>query len=276
MWYNRRPSVLILPMKNKETVYAKIKGRWRVAAAFGLTALLVMACPLVSCGQEGAETYLGVALDLNALYIWRGMAWSQGAVLQPSAWTNLLGYNLMIWANYPLSRESGRAGFNELDFFVQGTTARRAFNVVPGLNLYSYPGSAEEDPSTAELTMTFYIPVGPVWIYQENNLDIAAYVGAYYAEFGLEMGNSLSETLSWEASLSLSYASADFNQAYLDVSQAALTAVGLHFGGEIRVAGAFGLRPHIEVCRLLQDFMRGDSGSPWRANIGLSIVWGQD
>jgi hypothetical protein len=248
----------------------------RPSLVVGLSLVLLLFSPLPGLAAGQSEDYLGASLDLNSRYIWRGMAWSEGAVLQPSAWTSLMGYNLMVWANYPLRQESGRQGFNEIDFFVQGTSPRRAINVIPGLNIYTYPGSAEENPWTVELALTFYIPLGPIWIYQENNLDVRAYSGAYYAELGLEAGNDISETLSWEASLALSYASADFNQAYINVAQGALTALGLHYGLEIRIAGALSVLPHAEVTLLLQDFMRDDPSQAWRANIGLTLAFGQD
>jgi hypothetical protein len=245
--------------------------------ALGLILVLFLFRPLPGLGAgQGEEDYLGASLDINSRYVWRGMAWSEGPVLQPSAWTNFLGYNLMVWANCPLQQESGRKGFNEIDLFVQGTSPRRAINVIPGLNIYTYPGSAEENPWTAELALTFYIPVGPVWIYQENNLDVRAYSGAYYAELGLEVGSDFSETLGWEASLALSYASADFNRAYLGVDRSVLTAVSLHTGLEIRIAGPLSLKPHAEVIFLLQDFLRDNPNHAWRANIGLSLAIGQD
>jgi hypothetical protein len=225
-------------------------GTWTFPV-IGLSLVLFLFSPLLGLGAGQDEDYLG-------------------------AWTSLVGYNLMVWANCPLQQESGRKGFNEIDFFVQGTSPRRTINVVPGLNIYTYPGSAEENPWTAELALTFYIPLGPVWIYQENNLDVRAYSGAYYAELGLEAGNDFSEILGWEASLALSYASADFNQAYLNVARGALTGVGLHYGLEIRVAGALSIRPHAEVIYLLQDFMREDPNRAWRANIGLTLAFGQD
>ncbi len=249
-------------------------GRRAVAIVYSF--VLFLLGPILCYGQEEGGTYLGVSLDLNSLYIWRGLAWSQGAVLQPSAWTSFLGYNIMVWANYPLSEEPGGKRFNEVDLTVQGTSPRRAINIIPGLNVYSYPGSEEENPWTAELTLTFYIPVGPVWFYQENNLDVLAYSGAYYAEFGLETGDDLSESVGWEASLSVSYASPDFNQAYLDVAQGGLTAVGLHFGGELRAAQGLSLRPHAEIYYLLGDYMRDASGRAWRASMGLILVLGQD
>ena len=248
----------------------------RLAAAMGLPVFLFLAGPGLGFGQEEGGTYLGASLDLNSLYIWRGLAWSQGAVLQPSAWTSFMGYNLTVWANYPLVDESGGKGFDEIDFTIQGTSPRRAINIIPGLNVFTYPRSGEENPWTAELTLAFYIPIGPAWFYQENSLDVVAYSGAYYAEFGLEMGNDLSEKVGWEASVSVSYASPDFNQAYADVAQGGLTAIGLHFGGELRILPGLALRPHTEICYLLQDYMRDDSGRAWRANFGITLVLGQD
>ncbi len=241
-----------------------------------LSALLFLLAGLAGLrGQESAP-YLGASLDLNSRYIWRGMAWSQGPVLQPSVWSSLLGFNILAWANADLGLDTGRRGFNEIDVFVEGTSGRSGLAVVPGLNLYTYPGRGEDSPWTAEAVITFYLPIGPVWLSLENDVDIRAYPGAYYAELGLETGREVSEKISWEAALALSFASADFNEAYLGMRKNSFTACSVHCGLAFQIIDSLSVKPHIELFFLLDDALAEGRPGFLRANFGLTLAIGQD
>jgi hypothetical protein len=243
----------------------------------GPPALLFLLAGLVSLRAQESAPYLGASLDLNSRYIWRGMAWSQGPVLQPSIWTSLLGFNILAWANADLGHDSGgRSGFNEIDIFVEGISGRHGLAVVPGLNLYTYPGREEDSPWTVEAVITFYLPIGPVWLSLENDVDFRAYPGAYYAELGLETGSEVSEKIGWEAALALSFASADFNEAYLGLQKNIFTACSVHCGLALHIIDSLSVRPHIELFFLLDDALTEGRPGFVRANLGLTLTIGQD
>ncbi len=219
--------------------------------------------------------YVGAALDWNSSYIWRGITVDESAVLQPSAWANLFDTNILIWANRPLHDPSGWIGFNEIDVFFQGTSPREKIVAVPGMNFYTYPRSVEVS-WTAEVALTFYIPVGPVWISWENNLDIRAYPGAFYAEVGLQTGWEIAPHLSLEASLAQGLASTEFNQAYLGVKGEPLTHLTAHLGFEWELAGILSLTPHLEAVFVVGRELREIQGGAPRFNFGLTLTIGRD
>jgi len=251
----------------------RIGGRYRRKGQTILAAAFLAAATQAFAAED---LYLGAALDWNSRYIWRGMTVDEGAVLQPSFWTSLLGTNLLVWANYPLQDSAGQKGFDEINVYFQGTSPRRALVVVTGLNVYTYPHAEDDGSWTAEVAMTFYAPVGPAWLYWENNVDVISSPGAYYAEFGIQAGRGVADSLSLEASLALSYASSDFNEACLGISKSALTYLTAHAGIEWFIADWLSLSPHVETVFTLDGDVRRERGAGVRYNFGLTLTLGYD
>ncbi|MBN2199878.1 MAG: hypothetical protein JW747_08540 [Candidatus Aminicenantes bacterium] len=240
-------------------------------------AILAAAFLAFAAGRAAAEEpYLGAAVDWNSRYIWRGMTVHDGAVFQPSVWTSFLGTNLLVWANSPLQAGDGQKGFDEINFYFQGTSPRRALVVVTGLNVYTYPRAEDAERWTAEVAMTFYAPVGPAWLYWENSVDVISTPGAYYSEFGIQMGRDVADNLSVEAALAQSYASNDFNDAYLGIAKSAFTYLTAQVGIEWRIADLLSVTPHMEAVFTLDSDVRREWGAAVRTNFGLTLTLGYD
>lgn len=241
-------------------------------AALWTVAFLALLVPALA----DEDVYLGASLDWNSRYLWRGMPAGEGAVLQPSFWTHIFGTNLMIWANAPLVDGSGPNGFDEVNIFLQGTSPRRPLVVVPGLNVYTYPRAPDAERWTAEVALTFYLPLGSVWLYWENDVDVVLYPGAYYAEFGLQVGGDVADNLNLDLSLAQGYATEDFNGAYLGVPKSGLTFLTAHAELEWRLADFLSLAPHLEVVFALDPDLRKETGAGVRFNFGLTLTLGRE
>ncbi|OGD28750.1 MAG: hypothetical protein A2Y56_15910 [Candidatus Aminicenantes bacterium RBG_13_63_10] len=238
--------------------------------------LLAAFLPTPAAPSSNEDFSLGASLDWNSRYIWRGITAGETAVLQPSIWTSLFGYNLEAWANYPLRGSDGRRGFDEFNLFLEGTSPRQALAVVPGLNIYTYPHAEENESWTAEIALTFYMPVGPVWLFWENDVDVVSHRAAYYAEFGLQAGRDVAESLNLEVALAQGYATAGFNAAYLGIAQCGLTYLTAHIGIGWRLAGILTLTPHLEAVFTVGRELRKELGTGVRFNLGMALTLGRD
>src|SRR5918996_4671142 len=107
--------------------------------------LLAALCPRTVAAQDLVPVYsggtgdnaipkkdegfsLGFEADFASQYVWRGIALSQGPVLQPSLWLTLGGATFWAWGTFVLNDEPNQGQLNEVDFtFGYGRDVRRFF-----------------------------------------------------------------------------------------------------------------------------------------------------
>ena len=172
-----------------------------------------------------SELSLGAELDGNSRYVWRGLAFSDGPVLQPSAWVSLDGLTLTPWANFAFREDDAPAGFNELDVTLDYSRDIINLTVNPSFSVYLYPNQADAPP-TGELALALSYPVGPVSIFSDHSVDLIATPGAYFGDAGLSFESELAQSLTVEASAHAGWGSARFNEANVGVNRAALNVAG--------------------------------------------------
>jgi hypothetical protein len=217
-----------------------------------------------------SELSFGAELDGNSRYVWRGLAWSEGPVLQPSAWVSLAGFTLTSWANFAFREGDAPAGFNELDFTLD--YSRDVFNLTvnPSFSVYLYPNQADAPP-TGELALALSYPVGPVSLFTDHSVDLIATPGAYFGDAGLSYETEFIPNLTAEASAYAGWGSAVFNDANIGVNRAALNVAGTDLALTWSVCGLFYLRPHAALSVLLDRELRDAVPSPLLITGGLAI-----
>ena len=233
-----------------------------VVAAIALFSLLTsgVALPLT----------VGLEADFVSRYVWRGLALSDGPVLQPSAWVSFAGFTLTPWANVAFRDGSARAGLNELDLTLDYSRDVFDLTVNPSLAVYSYPNQADAAP-TGELALALSYPVGPVSVFSNHSLDLMATPGAYFGDAGLSFESEVAQSLTVEASAYAGWASARFNDANFEVNQAALNVGGIDLALCWSPAGLFYLRPHAGLSVILDRELRDAVTSPLLIAGGLAI-----
>ena len=108
-------------------------------------------------GSKG-WTY-GVESDFNSKYIWRSLAFSEGAVWQPNAFVGYAGLTFEVWSNFVLGKEPNRHQFNEIDYRLSYNYAIGDFTIAPAFTLYAYPNQDKVlSPTTAEAEKTMASP----------------------------------------------------------------------------------------------------------------------
>ena len=156
------------------------------------------------------------ALDINSAYVWRGLTFNDGAVLQPSvdvAAKNGLGFN--VWGNYDIGDYNNTLNsneFSEIDLTVSYSRTFGQLDAGVGVICYTFPAGGEE---TSELYLSLGMPIVAglstgLTIYY----DIDALHAFSYANLSLAYSYDITDQLNIEASGAIGYAGEDFSQSY--------------------------------------------------------------
>ena len=116
---------------------------------FSLVALATLV-PLGSVNQAAAATATA-ALDTNSAYVWRGLTFNDGLVLQPSLDVSTGGFAVNVWGNLDIDDYNGAVDdgeFSEVDLTASYTWKLGPVDASLGAIEYLFPGGAE---ATTEL-----------------------------------------------------------------------------------------------------------------------------
>src|SRR3990172_621604 len=80
----------------------------------------------------------GYETDYNPKYVWRGLAFSDGAVAQSSAWITAKGTTLSVWTNTNLEQVD-RPQTDEVDYSASWEGSWHKATLEPNLQVYTYP-----------------------------------------------------------------------------------------------------------------------------------------
>ena len=111
---------------------------------FSLVALATLV-PLGSVNQAAAATTTA-ALDTNSAYVWRGLTFNDGLVLQPSLDVSTGGFAVNVWGNLDIDDYNGAVDdgeFSEVDLTASYTWKLGPVDASLGAIEYLFPGGAE-------------------------------------------------------------------------------------------------------------------------------------
>jgi hypothetical protein len=163
----------------------------------------------------------GGEVDVSSRYVWRGLAFSQYPVLQPSARISNYGATLGLASSAYLGTEPGvEDTVSELDVTGNYTFAFGSTSLTPSIGAYFYPHA----PWTSELGATLSQDLSVVVLMTRQALDIADNAGGWYGDVAAARSQPLGSILRLDASTSLGWGSGKFGRYYIDES-----IVGLHW-----------------------------------------------
>jgi hypothetical protein len=152
----------------------------------------------------GLKTEWGAETACYSRYMSRGIASSEGPVLQPSAWVALNDFTLSYFGNYVLTREKQQGRFNEADISLAWGRQWNGFEIEPKVTLYTYPNT--EDQSQYEAGFTLARDLGHWTLSTFNSVTFAAAEQtSYYGEIALGYRQDFLEKLSFTAELAFSW-----------------------------------------------------------------------
>ncbi len=186
---------------------------------FSMTALVALTAAGAAT-QANAATAVA-ALDVNSAYVWRGLTFNDGLVLQPSMDVSANGFAFNVWGNYDVDDYNGNVDdneFSEIDLTASYAFKLGAVDTSVGAIHYVFPTTdmtAEgADSSTTELFLGLGYDLGHGF-----NISTKIYydfdqVDDFYMTAGLGYSYSINDKTTLGLSGLISYAGEDFAEAY--------------------------------------------------------------
>ncbi len=216
----------------------------------------------------GNQFSIGAAFDLNSRYVWRGLAFSDGPVFQPSLWWGISPVMISIWGNYVIGNEQYRGQFNEIDYSIQTEHSLGSLGVVGNINYYTYPHQYAS-PATGEAELILSHSLGSFEMSLTNSLDFIEYPGAYFVSLGLGAPHYICDNEFYHE-FSFGWSSAKFNEVYIGANKSSLLLINYSASSQFDCRD-FVFVPLLNLSYLPAKRFHDFVDNPVLATIGISI-----
>jgi hypothetical protein len=249
--------------------------------SISLSAFLLLIFPFTAMAQQEPDrarnqstTSLsyGAEADLNARYVWHGITYSEGPVLQPSLWLSKDGFTATIWGNLAMTDERQARRFNEVDLIFSYRLERKRVTIEPTILFYfDRPRAQLDDPPSGMASVKLSVPVGPLSIYTNQEVDFLSYRGAYFGDVGVALERQIAGRAKLAGDINLGWGSETFNRIFVGIPKRAFNVTGVDVSVTYTLNDRIYLRPHVEFSYVLDHQLRGQLAAPTRANVGVAI-----
>lgn len=201
----------------------------------------------------------GAQTEVSSRYLWRGLALSDGAVLQPSAWLGWKGLSASAFGNVFLTGE-GQQAFAEVDLTAGYAIGLGRVTLEPSLTAYLYP----EGPDTVEVGLALTVSLDVLDAVLRQAVDLADDAGGYYAEIGVARELELGRGWVLDGSAALGWSTRKFTRWAMDVDGMAFTPCALlgDLGLKYTFDAGLYLRAHASASFLVTREMRAAVADP--------------
>ena len=207
--------------------------------------------------EEEKDWEIGAEIDFNSQYIWRGMEYSKGAIMNPQAWITWKEWTFYVWSNMVLNDEPTQGDFNEFDYYLTYSKELGKFTLEPSVVYYMYLDQ-EDSPDTAEASIYLSYDFSPFEIFTRHTVDFVAYDWAYFIENGVTYTQELNDKLSFESTVSVGNGNNRFNKAYVGVNENAWNYIEFDFSFTYNITDNVYVRPHAEYVVILDHDLRNE------------------
>ena len=220
--------------------------------------------------DEAAEFGGGAELALVSRSIWRGLALSPGASLQPAAWASYAGFTASIWASLPLTHDASHQGVNAFEPELAYDASWGPLRLEPRLTLLWMHEQASASVTTEVGLEAVLAVYGPVSLVNSHHLDVMQTKGAYYGTLGPRVDQYLGR-LHFSAFFATGYASAPYNGAYFDVSRAAFDLLEAGLAARFELEHSLFVEANAGLSTLLPDALRATTSEPTLSYVGAAF-----
>src|SRR5262249_54525765 len=134
--------------------------------------------------------------DFVSRYVWRGLAFSRGAVMQPSVAASAYNFVAEVWSNFVLDDEPHQGRFDEVDPSLEYHIHVRHLEIVPMFEAYIFPTQGQ--PWTAEAQLKLSYEIGDLTLETSHNFDVVHSPGGYFGDLTVSYEREIVKKLSWE------------------------------------------------------------------------------
>jgi hypothetical protein len=250
----------------------------RVLKSLISAAFMLALCFKPAFGQEAAspnetpsnQMAYGFESDLASKYIWRGLAFSQGAVSQNSIYLSRGNITGSLWLNYDFNSPKQTTALNEYDVSIAYASSLGKFDYEGSVQTYLYPKQIGA-PSTAEIAFNLSYGLSFIRPFTIQTIDIKEYRGAYFGEFGVSLSQEFNSLFSLDAVAELGWGSGKFNTAYIGDYNLSVELASVEAGVTCNITNQLYLRPHLLMTSLINEKIKSAIEKPNLFQIGLAL-----
>lgn len=169
---------------------------------------------MVITGSKAQAADVTAAVDINSSYVWRGLTFNDGPVIQPSIEVGMGGFALNVWGNvdigdYGDTLDTGE--FSEVDLTLSYSRSFGPVEVSGGVIEYLFPAGG---PSTTEVFISTGVDIGAGFSAGLELYYDFDQVDDIYGVASVGYAVDFNDKLGLEIGASISYAGEDFAAAY--------------------------------------------------------------
>lgn len=220
----------------------------------------------VSFSQKKVDVFINA--DYNSVYLWRGLTFSEGSVMQPSVNFSYRNINLNIWGNVDFGNQYDQK-LNEVDYALSYKISGKKFEIEPILQFYTYPKN-EVGPSTGEFGVKMSLFAGEFTFFTSQNFDIVEYKGAYSGDISAGYEYNIGKNHSLGAAIGLGWANSKFNEPYTGLAKGTFNSVFINMFS-FHSFGKVSVKPRLEISRIPDKEIREITWKGTIVNAGLSL-----
>lgn len=240
-------------------------------AVLTLTCFLLTVIVVIPAGPF--EINSGAEADIVSDYVWRGMVFSKGFVLEPYAYVSAYGVTPAIWANVQLQDEHNT--LDEIDFLVSYGRTFSDLYIEAGYVYYYLPEFKFEEPDGAEnpkigtvdpvdtsdvFVILDYPVLPPLSIYSDHYVTVAGNAGAFYFDVGAAADRELAKNLTLNAYFEAGFGSPKFNDYNLGREEFAMNLIETGVSATYVLYNIMYVRPHLGYTALVDGDLRDAAG----------------
>lgn len=211
---------------------------------------------------------LGAEVDANNRYLWRGMAFSEGAVYQPSLTIGRGVWSAIAWANIDPNALAGPQ-WNEFDATLSAGAQWHGWSFEPSAQVYSYPGTGSA--ATAEVQLGIRHAFGAWTPYMIHSVDLIEARGAAYSALGVSFESPIQSGSTVELNAEYGRGWWRFASWYADPALEGMNVWSAGLSSTIALADGVSLRPHVGWNRVGNRQVREFISGPSPFTFGLAL-----
>jgi len=242
---------------------------------FSMTALAALI--VGSTAPQSMAATATAALDANSAYVWRGMTFNDGFVLQPSMDVSHNGFAFNVWGNYDLddyddTLETNR--FSEIDLTGSYAFKLGKVDASVGIIHYLFPEASDDaDSNTTEVFAGLSYDLGAGFaISTKVYYDFDA-VEDFYITAGLGYTYSINDKTTLGLSGLISYAGEDFADYYAGGTDSGFYNYLLTASLKYMVTDAFGIGANINFTESMDDDVLTDESVDTTVFGGINLTY---
>jgi hypothetical protein len=207
--------------------------------------------------QEGGANHpfsWGFESDFNSKYLWRGLNYNDGLVIQPNLWASVGNLSVGLWSNITAFDRFHSIRRNEIDLICTYTYNLGKFEIEHTLMLYYYP-KQDDSPPTGELFTGVTYPVGDFSLFSNVAADFITYRGSLYFEHGVQYGKTIGGKLALTVTGLFAWADGKFNETYVGTLHTSVNLASVSIELNYSPWKTVYFRPHFQLNRTLNREM---------------------